>query len=103
MPAVKGHPGHAAVAVDPDHLALDASVQLAAPHVLGEEGIQFGQQAHRTLRICTLTCAGQVTSRSAVGCSARRTRARRLFAPWRVAGWLTTFHSPSASVKRSPI
>jgi hypothetical protein len=46
--------------------------------------------------------AGQVTSRSSAGGSVRLTRARKLFAPC-VTGWLTTSHSPSSSVKRSPI
>jgi hypothetical protein len=34
------------VAGDPDHLALDAGVQVGAEAVVGEEGVQFGQQAH---------------------------------------------------------
>jgi hypothetical protein len=36
----------AAVAGDPDHLALDASVQLAAAPVLVQEGVQVGEQGH---------------------------------------------------------
>jgi hypothetical protein len=42
-------PGHAgaAVAVDPDHHVIDASVQIAVAPVLGEEGVQVDQQVHR--------------------------------------------------------
>jgi hypothetical protein len=36
----------AAVAGDPDHLALDASVQLATTPVLVQEGVQVGEQGH---------------------------------------------------------
>jgi hypothetical protein len=41
-------PSHAgaAVAGDPDNLALDASVQVATTAVIGEEGVQVGQQGH---------------------------------------------------------
>jgi hypothetical protein len=41
-------PRHAgpAVARDPDHRPVDARVQLAAVVVVGEEGVQVGQQAH---------------------------------------------------------
>jgi hypothetical protein len=41
-------PRHArpALALEPDHVAFDAAVQLAAPAVLGVEGVQLGQQGH---------------------------------------------------------
>jgi hypothetical protein len=44
-----GHAGPA-VAGDPDDLALDAGGEIAAAPVLGEEGVQVGQQAHRRER-----------------------------------------------------
>jgi hypothetical protein len=51
-----------AVARDPHDRPLDASVQLAAPLVLGEEGVPLGQHAHRP----SLAQAGGVRKMSAV-------------------------------------
>jgi hypothetical protein len=40
----------AARADEPGHRPIDAGVQVAAPLMLGEEGVQLGQQAHRGQR-----------------------------------------------------
>ena len=46
--AVVSTPGdpRSALAVEPDHHAVDAGVQLAAPAVVHVEGVQLGQHAH---------------------------------------------------------
>ena len=54
-------------------------------------------------RKSTLSWAGHVISRSVSGSPGRCILARRLLPPWRAAGCVTTSHSKSWSVNRSPI
>jgi len=54
----------ATVAYDPDDTAIEAGVQIAAGTVLGEEGVEVGQEAH-------------LSERCPVGPAAIATRARR--------------------------
>jgi hypothetical protein len=62
-----------AVTGDPDDLGLDAGVQIAAAPVLGEEGVQVGQQGHR--REPTARC--RACARGCLACRRGRPGPRR--------------------------